>query len=91
MVGWSGDQVAWLASAGYTSNGKCPPRITDVSRGAGAFVAPPPGYAGYLTGGAFSPAGAQALAAFVYNPSGGEAAVHLVLASLTTTGTARPR
>jgi hypothetical protein len=91
VVGWSGDKVAWLAAAGCTSNGECPLHVTDAATGADAVVAPPPGFAGYLPGGAFSPASSQLLGVFVFNPVLQTAAARLVLVGFTAPAPARPR
>src|SRR3981081_582490 len=69
VVGWSDDKVAWLASAGCTSNGECPLHVTDAANGRDAVVPPPPGFAGYLPGGAFSPTSSQLFGAYVFNPT----------------------
>jgi hypothetical protein len=91
VVGWSGDKVAWLASAGCTGNGECPLHVTDAATGTDALVAPPPGFAGYLPGGAFSPTSSQVFGVYVFNPSQQESAARLVLVSLTAANGARPR
>ena len=91
VVGWSGDKVAWLAAAGCTSNGECPMHITDAATGVDAVVAPPPGFAGYLPGGAFSPANSQLLGVYVFNPVQQSAAARLVLVSFTATAGQRGR
>ncbi|HYR61310.1 MAG TPA: hypothetical protein VET24_01545, partial [Actinomycetota bacterium] len=90
VVGWSGDRVAWLASAPCTSNGECPLHVTDVSTGGDVVVPPPPGFAGYLPGGAFSPLNSQLFATFVFNPVQHAAAARLVLVSLTSAVGAGP-
>ena len=91
VLGSSGDKVAWLAAAGCTSNGECPLHITDAATGLDAIVAPPPGFAGYLPGGAFSPAASQLLGAYVFNPVQQSAAARLVLVSFTATSGQRGR
>jgi hypothetical protein len=83
VLGSSGDKVAWIAAAGCTSNGECPLHITDAAAGIDAVVAPPPGFAGYLPGGAFSPTSSQLLGAYVFNPVQQSAAARLVLVSFT--------
>ena len=83
VIGWSGDKVAWLAATGCTSNGECPLHITDAATGADAVVVPPPGFAGYLPGGAFSPTNSQLLGVYVFNPVQQSAAARLVLVSFT--------
>jgi hypothetical protein len=90
VVGWSGDRVAWLGGS-CTSNGECPLHITDAATGGDVTVAPPPGYAGYLPGGAFSPTNNQLLALYVYNPVQRVVAARLVLVSFTPGSGARPR
>jgi len=91
VLGSSGDKVAWLAAAGCTSNGECPLHITDAASGIDAVVAPPPGFAGYLPGGAFSPTSSQLLGAYVFNPVQQSAAARLVLVSFTATTGQRGR
>jgi hypothetical protein len=92
VVGWSDDKVAWLASAGCTSNGECPLHVTDVATGSEAVVPPPPGFAGYLPGGAFSPTASLLFGVFVYNPAQQEPAARLALVSFTAPAAgARPR
>jgi len=91
VVGSSGDKVAWLASAGCTSNGECPLHVTDAATGSDTVVAPPPGFAGYLPGGAFSPTSSQIFGVFVYNPVLQAAAARLVLVGFTAPAGARPR
>jgi hypothetical protein len=91
LIGTSGDRVAWLSAAGCTSNGECPLHVTDVATGVDVTVAPPPGFAGYLPGGAFSPVTNQAFAVYVFNPVQHASAARLVLVSLTAANTTRPR
>jgi hypothetical protein len=91
VLGSSGDRVAWLAAAGCTSNGECPLHITDAATGIDAVVAPPPGFAGYLPGGAFSPTSNQLLGAYVFNPVQQAAAARLVLVTFTATTGQRGR
>ena len=91
VVGWSGDKVAWLAAAGCTSNGECPMHITDAATGVDTVVAPPPGFAAYLPGGAFSPANSQLLGVYVFNPVQQSAAARLVLVSFTAAAGQRGR
>jgi hypothetical protein len=91
VVGWSGDKVAWLTAAGCTGNGECPLHVTDAATGTDALVPPPPGFAGYLPGGAFSPTSNQLLAVYVFNPVQQAPAARLVLVSLTAADGARPR
>jgi hypothetical protein len=91
VVGSSGDKVAWLAAAGCTSNGECPLHVTDAGTGADATVAPPPGFAGYLPGGAFSPVSDQLFGVFVFNPVQHTSAARLVLVSLAAANSNRPR
>lgn len=59
------NRVAWMyRDASVCRDGECSLHVTDVSTGADRVVAPPPGHAGYIGGGAFSAAGGF-LAAFV--------------------------
>ncbi|GAC1366439.1 MAG: hypothetical protein NVSMB32_10760 [Actinomycetota bacterium] len=74
VIGLHADSVAWLATDGCESAGECPLHITDAFSGVDQTVAPPPGRAGYLAGGGFSPDGGT-LAAFVADPLG----AHLTL------------
>ena len=91
VIGTSGDKVAWLAARGCTSNGECPLHVTDAATGVETSVAPPPGFAGYLPGGAFSPIWDQLFAVYVFNPVQHAANARLVLVSLTAATTNRPR
>jgi hypothetical protein len=91
VVGWSDDKVAWLASAGCTTNGECPLHVTDAATGSDAVVPPPPGFAGYLPGGAFSPTSSLIFGVFVFNPTQQEPAARLALVSFTAVDGARPR
>jgi hypothetical protein len=91
VVGWSDDKVAWLASAGCTTNGECPLHVTDAATGSDTVVPPPPGFAGYLPGGAFSPTSSQLFGVFVFNPAQQEPAARLALVSFTAAAGARPR
>jgi hypothetical protein len=56
--------VAWQAVDGCPGNAECPLHITDMANGKDRVVAPVPGHAGFIGGGAFSPDG-RLLAAFV--------------------------
>lgn len=82
VVGWSGNNVAWRDASGCTSDGECHLHITDAATGKDFLIDPPPGYAGYLPGGAFSPVSGTVFAAFVFNPDKHVAAARLVFVSL---------
>lgn len=82
VVGWSGNNVAWLDASGCTSNGECHLHITDAATGKDFVIDPPAGYAGYLPGGSFSPASSSVFAAFVYNPVQHATAARLVFVTL---------
>jgi hypothetical protein len=56
--------VAWQSMDGCNSDAECPLHITDMASGKDRVVAPLPGHAGFVGGGAFSPDG-RLLAAFV--------------------------
>jgi hypothetical protein len=64
LIDASAAEVAWQAQDGCNGESECPLHITDMGNGQDRVVAPIPGHAGFLGGGAFSPDG-HWLAAFV--------------------------
>ena len=64
VIGVSGTTFAWLGTTGCVSDGECPLLVSANETAPGQLIPAPAGHAGYLPGGALSPAG-DMIAAFI--------------------------
>ncbi len=86
VLGDDGTDVAWLAASGCEASGECPLHVSDTDAPptqADRVIAPLPGHAGYLSGGALSPDGSQ-LAVFVAELDRHHPAAELAIVDTTT-------